>query len=160
MLSKKFPGVGLEVNELFVEFSALPMRGIPGLEENPLNAVPVYAFEFDATDGARARDLDNGCLSGQRIEREFMQPLAALDHVEWSVDVSSCMGTHRDGGQADDMSFVSRFVRLLEQLNRRITRPYRHRVCDRDGDVVDHESFVPSCSRFLFPACRCMLSAS
>ena len=108
LLNKKLGSIRIQVNKLFVEFSILPVPGVFGFEENSFNAFPVQWLQLRAPNRTHLRNFENGGGTGERVERNFVQALAVVDHVERRIDMSAGVGAHLDGRQSNGMGFIPR----------------------------------------------------
>src|SRR5262249_7879648 len=110
LLHNELGRLRIEINELLVKFSILPVFGIFCLEENTLHSAPVEPLELFPAERGRAVNFEHATFSGKCFERKLLEPLAGVDHVEGSIDMRARMRAHLDGGQSNRVRLVARWM--------------------------------------------------
>src|SRR5262245_53428018 len=98
----------IEINELFVEASVLPMFRILSFEKYALYAVPVEMLELLATNGPDAGDLNDSRFPRQSLERKLLERFSTFDHVNRRIHVSAGVRPHFDRRQSYGVRLVTR----------------------------------------------------
>src|SRR6266850_2307643 len=107
-LDQELRSFRLEIDEVFVEFSVLPVFGVLGLEENPLDSIPLQILQIFSSNGSNTRQVHDRCLTGQLFQWYFVQAPSPFNKMVRRVEVGAGMRAHLNGSQPNGVTFVSR----------------------------------------------------
>src|SRR5262245_38006809 len=138
---QKLCAFGFEINKILVKLTIVPVLRVFRLEEDSLDTVPLQRLELSLSDRANARDFKNSRFSDEAIQRNFVQPLAILDEMIGSVDVSSHMRADLNDRLMNGVGLISSKMGCRLQSDGRPARPDRQVVRKLHADVVNHSEF-------------------